>query len=159
MIYSGTNIKRYWFHLNSVRNGPREVDDWAKHLLTGNVGLPGEDGVLEFVRHHRKFIIRCPVDSDGVVGRRAQLLPYARSVGSYEGQKEASLSNFPANMNMSSVKNRTVNYYNKQMHQLTLFLFIGFSLWKATLNYSEDWRRSFRSTGVLSNESNTEETG
>lgn len=71
----------------------RRDEDFLK-LLTGDVGLSGEDCVLEFVRHHCEFIVRCPVDSDGVVGCRAQLLPYGRGVGSCGGWKESSVSVF-----------------------------------------------------------------
>lgn len=39
--------------------------------LTGDVGLSGEDGVLQLVRHHRELVVRRPVDGDGVVGGRA----------------------------------------------------------------------------------------
>lgn len=50
--------------------------------LTGNVGLSSEDGVLELIGHHCEFIVRCPVDSDGVIGSCAQLLPDTWSIGS-----------------------------------------------------------------------------
>lgn len=60
------------------------------HTLTGNVRLSGEDGVLELVGHHCEFIIRRPVDGDGVVGSRAQLLSNARSIWSCRGRKEES---------------------------------------------------------------------
>lgn len=59
--------------------------------LTGDVGLPGEDGVLQLVRHHRELIVRRPVDGDGVVGGRAQLLPDGRGVGRCGEKAEQSL--------------------------------------------------------------------
>lgn len=65
----------------------RKDDNFLKRL-TGDVGLSCEDCVLEFIRHHCEFIVWCPVDSDGVVRCRAQLLPYGRSVGSCGGWKE-----------------------------------------------------------------------
>lgn len=49
--------------------------------LTGDVGLSGEDGVLQLVRHHRELVVRRPVNGNGVVRSRAQLLPDARGVG------------------------------------------------------------------------------
>lgn len=52
--------------------------------LTGNVGLSCEDGVLELIGHNGKLIIRCPVDADGIVRRRAQLFPYGWSTRSCE---------------------------------------------------------------------------
>lgn len=57
------------------------------HILTGNVGLPSENGILELIWHHCKFIIRRPVDSNGIVWSRGQLFPYARSIGSCRGWK------------------------------------------------------------------------
>lgn len=59
--------------------------------LTGDVGLSGEDGVLQLVRHHRKLVVRRPVDGDGVVGGRAQLLPDGRGVGCCREKAEQSL--------------------------------------------------------------------
>lgn len=93
--------KRKNVSVNSVRQleqsapaaAPEESDEFIK-LLTGDVGLSGEDCVLEFVWHHCEFIVRCPVDSDSVVRCRAQLLPYGRSVGSCGGWKESSVSGF-----------------------------------------------------------------
>lgn len=56
--------------------------DFSLGLLTDNVSLAGGDGVLEFIRNHAEFILRCPVDRDGVVRRRAKLLADGGSVRS-----------------------------------------------------------------------------
>ena len=58
------------------------VIDSQAQILTGDVRLSSEDGILELIGHHGEFVIGCPVDSDGVVGSRAQLFPYARSTWS-----------------------------------------------------------------------------
>ena len=49
--------------------------------LTDEVGLAGEDGVLQLVGADAELVLRDPVDGDGVVGGRAQLLPDGRRVG------------------------------------------------------------------------------
>lgn len=43
--------------------------------LTDEVGLAGEDGVLQLVGADAELVLRDPVDGDRVVGGRAQLLP------------------------------------------------------------------------------------
>lgn len=52
------------------------------NLLTGDVGLSGEDSVLKLVGNHGEFVIGRPVDGNGVVRSGAQLLPYAGSTWS-----------------------------------------------------------------------------
>lgn len=61
-----------------------KVKSWGVNVtsLTDDVGLPSEDGVLKLVRHHTELVVRCPVNSDGVVGGCAQLLSDTRRVRS-----------------------------------------------------------------------------
>ena len=51
-----------------------------KQRLTDEVGLPGEDGVLELIGADAELVLRDPVDCDGVMGGRAELLTHRRRV-------------------------------------------------------------------------------
>lgn len=58
-------------------------------ILTDNIGLSSEYGVLELIGNHTEFIIGGPVNSDGVIGSRAELFSDCRRVGSC-GHQECS---------------------------------------------------------------------
>lgn len=60
-------------------------------ILTDNVGLPGEYGVLELIGNHTEFIIGGPVNSDGVIGSCAELFSNCGRVGSCEHQEWSSM--------------------------------------------------------------------
>lgn len=56
--------------------------------------MAGEDGVLEFIRHHAELIIRRPVNRDGVVRSCAQLLAdYRRTRCCVGGKKKTQKAN------------------------------------------------------------------
>lgn len=54
----------------------------SHEILTNDIGLSSEYGVLEFIGDHTELIIRSPVDSDGVIGSRAELFSNCGRVGS-----------------------------------------------------------------------------
>lgn len=60
-------------------------------ILTNNIGLSSEYGVLELVGNHTEFIIGGPVNGDGVIGSRAELFSNCGRVGSC-GDQECSSS-------------------------------------------------------------------
>lgn len=56
-------------------------------ILTDDIGLSGEYGVLELVGNHAEFIVRAPVNGDGVVGSCAELFSNCGRVGSCGDQE------------------------------------------------------------------------
>ena len=63
--------------------GSRCADGVCVRGLTDEVGLAGVDGVLQLVGGDAELVLGRPVDGDGVVGCRAQLVPDGRRVGSW----------------------------------------------------------------------------
>ena len=62
-------------------------------ILTHNIGLSSEDGVLELIGNHTEFIIGGPVNGYGVIGSRAELFSNCGRVGScgeQEGHQQRS---------------------------------------------------------------------
>ncbi len=55
--------------------------------LTDDVRLAGGDGVLQLVWNHAELIFWCPVNADGVVRRRAQLLADSGSIRSCDREQ------------------------------------------------------------------------
>ena len=60
-------------------------------ILTNNIGLSSEYGILELIGNHTEFIIRGPVNSDGVIGSRAELFSNCGRVGSCGHQERSSM--------------------------------------------------------------------
>lgn len=69
------------------RNGPTLAEHKPRLCtctwLTDEVCLPRVDGVLQLIGGDAELVLRCPVNSDGVVGGSAQLISYGGRVGSY----------------------------------------------------------------------------
>lgn len=74
-----------------MRNSYQTEKPLGRLILTDNVGLAGEYGILELVGNHAEFVIGGPVNSDGVVGSRAELFSNCGRVGSCEHQECSSV--------------------------------------------------------------------
>lgn len=67
---------------NRSENSHQTEKSRGRAILTHNIGLSGEYGVLELVGNHTEFVIGGPVNGDGVIGSRAELFSNCGRVGS-----------------------------------------------------------------------------
>lgn len=80
-----------WLHLYLKalilqRNHKETEPEKRRFILTNDISLSGEDGVLQLVRDHTELIIRRPVDSNGIIRSCTELFSNGGWVGSCEIQ-------------------------------------------------------------------------